>query len=179
VAISVALANQPGLLLADEPTGELDTTTSLTIYQAFKDLNSQFGVTTLIVSHDASIARHVQRVVAIRDGKTSSETVRKDTANGQDIASGDTRPGHPEEQFEELVVLDSAGRLQIPKEYLDKFAIRGRAKLEVGENGILIVPVETTGSEHEYLQGESIATTEISRKKSWFIFGKRKGQGKG
>jgi putative ABC transport system ATP-binding protein len=179
VAISVALANRPSLLLADEPTGELDTTTSLTIYQAFKDLNAQFGVTTLIVSHDATIARHVQRVVAIRDGKTSSETVRREPAQGQEFTAGDSRYGHPEEQFEELVVLDSAGRLQIPKEYLEKFEIRGRAKLEVGENGILIVPVETKGSEHEYLQGEPIATTETLRKKSWFKFGKRKGQGKG
>jgi hypothetical protein len=69
--------------------------------------------------------------------------------------------------------------LQIPKEYLEKFSIHGRAKLEVGENGILIVPVETKGSEHEYLQGESTPTTETLRKKSWIIFGKRKGQGKG
>jgi putative ABC transport system ATP-binding protein len=178
VAISVALANQPSLLLADEPTGELDTATSLTIYQAFKDLNAQFGVTTLIVSHDATIARHVQRVVAIRDGKTSSETVRVDTARSQENASDDIKPGHFEEQFEELVVLDSAGRLQIPKEYLEKFAIRGRAKLEVGENGILIVPVESKGSEHEFLQGEMTTATDSLRKKSWFSFGKRKNQGK-
>jgi len=69
--------------------------------------------------------------------------------------------------------------LQIPKEYLEKFEIRGRAKLEVGENGILIVPVESKGSEHEYLQGESTPTTETLQKKSWFIFGKRKSRGKG
>jgi ABC-type lipoprotein export system ATPase subunit/bifunctional DNA-binding transcriptional regulator/antitoxin component of YhaV-PrlF toxin-antitoxin module len=178
VAISVALANQPSLLLADEPTGELDSTTSLTIYQAFRDLNAQFGVTTLIVSHDATIARHVQRVVAIRDGKTASETVRKDNGVAQENISGDTRSEQGEEQFEELVVLDTAGRLQIPKEYLEKFSIHGRAKLEVGENGILIVPVETKGSEHEYLKGDLNTTTETSPKRSWPLFGKRKNQEK-
>jgi ABC-type lipoprotein export system ATPase subunit len=174
VAISVALANQPGLLLADEPTGELDTATSQTIYQALKDLNKQFGVTTLIVSHDATIARHVQRVVAIRDGKTSSETVRVDPTRNPEAVEGGTKTGHAEEQFEELVVLDSAGRLQVPKEYLDRFAIKGRARLEVNDQGILILPVEAKGSEHEYLQSDSTSISDTRRKKSWFPFGKRK-----
>ena len=77
VAIAVALANNPALLLADEPTGEVDTNTAIQIFNIFKDLNRQFGLTTIIVSHDQTIARHVDRVVAIRDGKTSSETVRQ------------------------------------------------------------------------------------------------------
>jgi ABC-type lipoprotein export system ATPase subunit/bifunctional DNA-binding transcriptional regulator/antitoxin component of YhaV-PrlF toxin-antitoxin module len=178
VAISVALANRPSLLLADEPTGELDTATSQTIYQAFKDLNAQFGVTTLIVSHDAAIARHVQRVVAIRDGKTSSETVRVEAGKNGDQTEN-LKLEHHEEQFEELVVLDSAGRLQIPKEYLEKFSIKGRAKLEVDENGILIVPVEAKGSEHEYLKNETSSTTDGGGKKNWFPIGKRKGKGNG
>jgi ABC-type lipoprotein export system ATPase subunit/bifunctional DNA-binding transcriptional regulator/antitoxin component of YhaV-PrlF toxin-antitoxin module len=178
VAISVALANRPSLLLADEPTGELDTATSQTIYQAFKDLNAQFGVTTLIVSHDAAIARHVQRVVAIRDGKTSSETVRVEAGKNGDQTEN-LKLEHHEEQFEELVVLDSAGRLQIPKEYLEKFSIKGRAKLEVNENGILIVPVEAKGSEHEYLKNETSSTTDGGGKKNWFPIGKRKGKGNG
>ena len=77
VAIAVALANNPVLLLADEPTGEVDTDTALGIFQLLKDLNQQYGLTTVIVSHDLEIAHHVDRVVAIRDGKTSSETVRQ------------------------------------------------------------------------------------------------------
>lgn len=178
VAISVALANQPSLLLADEPTGELDTVTSQTIYQAFKDLNAEFGVTTLIVSHDATIARHVQRVVAIRDGKTSSETVRVDSAQKSDVAQDGQMFVHHEEQFEELVVLDSAGRLQVPKEYLERFSIKGRAKLEVSENGIMILPVEAKGSEHEYLQNETISLSETRQKKSKFPFWRRKDQDK-
>ena len=77
VAIAVALANDPRMLLADEPTGEVDTETALTIYQAFRRLNTDLGVTTLIVSHDPGIARHVDRVVAIRDGKLAAETMRQ------------------------------------------------------------------------------------------------------
>ncbi len=143
VAIAVALANNPSLLLADEPTGELDTSTALSIYKAIQDLNKRFGVTTLIVSHDPGINKHVQRVVAIRDGKTSSETVRVVTPRRETAlaAGGETsHEAHSGDVFEELVVLDSAGRLQVPKEYLQRFKIRGRARLETTEEGILIRP---------------------------------------
>ena len=143
VAIAVALANNPMLLLADEPTGEVDSTTALTIYQAFRNLNREFGLTTLIVSHDPGIARHVNRVVAIRDGKTATETVRQSVSNGAlngGLAAEDGLEEVEEEVFEELVVLDSAGRLQVPKEYLEYFEIRGRARLELIEDGILIMP---------------------------------------
>ena len=142
VAIAVALANSPTLLLADEPTGEVDTATALTIYKTFQDLNREFGLTTLIVSHDPGIARHVDRVVAIRDGKTATETVRKTitaaTPDGE-AAAGDSAQVE-EHVFEELVVLDSAGRLQVPKEYLEHFGIKGRVQLELIEEGILIRP---------------------------------------
>jgi putative ABC transport system ATP-binding protein len=72
VAIAVALSNSPTLLLGDEPTGEVDSATALTIYQTFQRLNQEYGLTTLIVSHDPGIARHVSRVVAIRDGKPAA-----------------------------------------------------------------------------------------------------------
>ena len=77
VAIAVALSNRPALLLADEPTGELDSSTAATIFELFHSLNRTFGLTVVIVSHDPNVARYVERVVAIRDGKTSSETMRK------------------------------------------------------------------------------------------------------
>jgi ABC-type lipoprotein export system ATPase subunit/bifunctional DNA-binding transcriptional regulator/antitoxin component of YhaV-PrlF toxin-antitoxin module len=142
VAIAVSLANNPSLLLADEPTGEVDSTTAMTIYETFQNLNRQYGLTTLIVSHDPSIARHVDRVVAIRDGKTATETVRQSTSNG--VFNGElmAEGGVQEEEdfFEELVVLDSAGRLQVPKEYLEYFEIKDRARLELTEEGVLIRP---------------------------------------
>ncbi len=143
VAIAVALVHNPILLLADEPTGEVDSATALTIYQTFRDLNTTYGLTTLIVSHDPTIARHVDRVVAIRDGRLSSETMRQEPT-AEDLygprPTQDTEPPPP--VFEELVVLDSAGRLQVPKEYLQRFNIKGRARLEMTDEGVLILPVE-------------------------------------
>ena len=138
VALAVALANSPSLLLADEPTGEVDEATSLVIYDAFRALNKEFGVTILIVSHDPGISRHVDRVVAIRDGKTAAETVRQTTVSSSSEVAAETDASG---EFEELIVLDQAGRLQVPKEYLDQFAIRGRVRLEVTDEGILIKPV--------------------------------------
>ena len=115
VAIAVVLGNDPALLLADEPTGELDSATALPIYDLFQRLNRELKLTILIVSHDPTIARHVQRVMAIRDGKVASETVRSRS-----------RPETPhEEHFEELVVLDSAGRLQIPNDYSAELTVNG------------------------------------------------------
>ena len=82
-------------------------------------------------------------MVAIRDGKTATETVRQSVSNGTlngELAAEDGHEEVEEEVFEELVVLDSAGRLQVPKEYLEYFEIRGRARLELIEDGILIMP---------------------------------------
>src|SRR5690606_6401001 len=76
VAIAVALANNPTLLLADEPTGEVDSATAKQIYRTFQTLTRELNITTLIVSHDPTIARHVDRVVGIRDGMLASETIR-------------------------------------------------------------------------------------------------------
>lgn len=129
IAIAIALANRPRLLLADEPTGELDNATAQTIYDLFRHLNHQLGLTILIVSHDVNVAHHVDRVVAVRDGKLASETVRLRAS-----------PHEEAQRFEELVVLDSAGRLQVPREYLERFHIRRRARLEITPEGILIRP---------------------------------------
>lgn len=142
VAIAIALANEPKLLLADEPTGELDSATSDQVYALFQRLNRELGLTIVIVSHDPLIAEQVNRVVAIRDGKLSSETVRR-------RASGNSETP---EHFEELIVLDSAGRLQIPKAYRDQFAIQSRVEMEITEDGILIRPpqnLEETSSQSE------------------------------
>jgi putative ABC transport system ATP-binding protein len=128
VAIAIALANRPKLLLADEPTGELDTATAQTIYDLLRRLNKQLGLTMVIVSHDTGIARHVDRVVAVRDGKLASETLRVQKADSD------------EHHLIELAVVDAAGRLQIPREYLEQFNIRRRVQVELTEEGILIRP---------------------------------------
>lgn len=150
VAVAVALANRPSLLLADEPTGELDSATALEIYRILRTLNEEIGLTMLIVSHDPGIARHVDRVVAIRDGMLASETVRQSgtrpTVLGEQ-ADGESPEHH--EVFEELVVLDRTGRLQIPKEYLEEYQFQERARLEPAEDGILIRPAPQNQTERQ------------------------------
>jgi len=136
IAISIALANSPSLLLADEPTGELDTSTAQTVYDLLRDLNKRLGLTMVIVSHDPGIAKHVDRVVAVRDGKLASETLRMQRSNG-------------EEHHVELAVLDSVGRLQLPREYLEEFNINRRVLIETTENGILIRKPEGEGQSEE------------------------------
>lgn len=151
VSIAVALANSPHLLLADEPTGELDSNTALNIYKTFQELNQRFGLTILIVSHDPTISRHVNRVVAIRDGKLATETVRQTRVNGENGGKKENGQGEEsaaelhEEVMEEFTVLDSAGRLQIPKDYLHKANIKSHVKLEVTDDGILILPAGDIG----------------------------------
>ena len=149
VAIAVALANGPKLLLADEPTGELDSTTSDQVYALFQKLNRDLGLTICIVSHDPLIAQQVGRVVAIRDGKLASETVRRvfpkraggAVEAGQAAAAADEGASW-DEHFEELIVLDSAGRLQIPKQYREQLGFENRVEMEVSEDSIVIRPAK-------------------------------------
>src|SRR5881275_3518877 len=77
-AVAVALANEPKLLLGDEPTGELDSLSANQILALLRTLNRQLGLTIIIVTHDVAIASLVDRTIAIRDGRTSTETVRRD-----------------------------------------------------------------------------------------------------
>jgi ABC-type lipoprotein export system ATPase subunit/bifunctional DNA-binding transcriptional regulator/antitoxin component of YhaV-PrlF toxin-antitoxin module len=141
VAIAVALANKPKILLADEPTGEVDSENALIIYQIFRDLNNEYGLTTLIVSHDPGLTRHVDRIVAIRDGKTASEIVRQTLEKAPlKTITNDFKADKVEIGYEELTLLDSAGRLQIPKEYLEQLNIRGRVRVELSEDSIIIRP---------------------------------------
>ncbi len=144
VAIAVALANRPKLLLADEPTGEVDSTTAQQILDLFRQLNQSYGLTTVIVTHDQSIAHQVDRVVAIRDGRTSSELIRGERGKKPE-KNGDGRSSPPSTLYSEYTVLDSAGRLQVPKEYLEQLDIGDRAALELTDDGILIRPVTGRG----------------------------------
>jgi ABC-type multidrug transport system ATPase subunit len=139
VAIAVALINKPKLLLADEPTGEIDDENAAIIYKIFKDLNIELGLTTMIVSHSKQLSEHVDCVVAIRDGKVATETVRQASEKNEE---GETESGE-EHTFTELTVLDSAGRFQIPKNYLEHFSIQRRVQFELMDDGILVRPVLT------------------------------------
>lgn len=156
-AISVALANKPVMLLADEPTGEVDTTTAQQILDTLRMLNREYNLSIVTVTHDSRVADQVDRVVTIRDGKTSSERVRRlRTADevsaalmagpeGGDGASGDAAAGGEHHAYHEYVVLDYAGRLQIPREFLDELGISDRAQIDLTPDGILIKPAEGRG----------------------------------
>jgi putative ABC transport system ATP-binding protein len=72
VAIARALVGQPALLLADEPTGNLDTTTGVEIMRLLKDLNQEHGLTLLVVTHDPEVAAFADRVIRLRDGQVDA-----------------------------------------------------------------------------------------------------------
>ena len=152
VAIAVALANRPELLLGDEPTGEVDSGTAQEIMALFRRMNEQYGLTTIIVTHDPQVASIVDRVVTIRDGRTSSETVRRvaDTlpqsprpSSGQAVQAVEAALAQGVHDvpasYEEYVVVDAAGRLQIPPDLREELGIGGRVTLEKTEDGGLTI----------------------------------------
>ncbi len=137
VAIAIALANDPKLLLADEPTGAVDRRTADDILDMFRRLNETLGVTIVIVTHDKELASKVNRVISIRDGKTSSERIMKSEYKQrlEDI----TINWNEEEVQEEFAVLDRAGRIQIPSELLQEMGMKGnKVKLELVDGKIVI-----------------------------------------
>lgn len=137
VAIAIALANNPRLLLADEPTGAVDRKTADAILDMFRKLNEDLGLTIVIVTHDKELAKKVNRVISIRDGKTSSERIMKnDYLEKIENLDIDWRE---EETQEEFAVLDRAGRVQIPGELLEEMGIDGnKVKLELKDGKIVI-----------------------------------------
>lgn len=151
VAIAVALANKPVLLLGDEPTGEVDSATAQGIMDTFRQLGKIMDLTIIIVTHDPRISRQVDRVVAIRDGKISTEIIRQvNSAMPQPIgvsisSSHEEAHAHLTKEaitYHEYVVLDNAGRLQIPRDWLEQLGIGKRAQLDIEDGIIRIQPVD-------------------------------------
>ncbi|MBO1740102.1 ABC transporter ATP-binding protein [Leifsonia sp. TF02-11] len=131
VAIAVGLANEPRVLLADEPTGELDEATSAEVLEAMRGVNRELGVTTLIVTHDPTVSDHVARTVQIRDGRTATEVLRR---------TGVTAEGDEHLVAEEYAVLDRVGRLQLPQEYLTTLGMRERVRLALESDHVGVWP---------------------------------------
>jgi putative ABC transport system ATP-binding protein len=119
-AVAVALANQPKLLLADEPTGELDRATATEVFAALQTANDALGATVLVVTHDPAVSSQVRRTIAIRDGRTSTEILRRAAADGQ---------GNTTHHAVEYAVLDRAGRVQLPREMTDRLGMADRVRL--------------------------------------------------
>lgn len=135
VAIAVAVANEPSVLLADEPTGELDRSTAGDVIELLGTLNRDLGLTMVIVTHDPLIADHVSRTVAIRDGRTASEVLRRGSAEGFGPV-----------EAEEFAVLDRVGRLQLPRDYLEALELEQRVRLTLDTDHIGIWP-DRSGSD--------------------------------
>ena len=175
VAIAIALANKPPLLLADEPTGEVDTATATVIYSIFRRLVAEYKTTIVIVSHDPGIASRVDRVVRIRDGRTSTETVRRpvETAEGDGSAEEKSAPGSSG-THEEFTVMDAAGRLQLPREMVEQLGLGRRVRVEM-EDGQIVVRAAIAGSvaERGTVEAVGVASGEapkdvVGGKRRWW-----------
>jgi len=138
VAIAVALANQPKVLFADEPTGELDSATGDDVFAALRSANTDLGATVVIVTHDAAVSSQVQRTVAIRDGRTASEVVRRNEVDEH---------GTSTVVAEEYAVLDRVGRLQLPADYRSTLGLRDRVRLELENDHVGIWPDASRGAD--------------------------------
>jgi ABC-type lipoprotein export system ATPase subunit len=130
LAIAVALANRPKVLFCDEPTGELDTAGSHEVYAALQSVNEREGTTVVVVTHDPEVQAEVRRTVAIRDGRTSSETLRHHGVAGSEH--------HVTAQ--EYAVLDRVGRLQLPREFVEALGLRHRVRVELVDDHVEIWP---------------------------------------
>jgi ABC-type lipoprotein export system ATPase subunit len=131
VAIAVALANAPRVLLADEPTGDLDEHASAEVLETFETVNRELGTTALIVTHDPAVSEHVQRTIQIRDGRTSTEVLRWTHTDDE---------GREHAMAEEFVVLDRVGRMQLPPDYMNQLSLQERVRLKLMPDHVGVWP---------------------------------------
>jgi ABC-type lipoprotein export system ATPase subunit len=131
VAVAIALANEPSVLLADEPTGELDTDNAAQLFETLRAVNRELGVTIVVFTHDPLVSEQVPRTIGIRDGRTATETLRRRglDASGEELVVAD-----------ELAVLDRVGRLQLPTEYVAALALDRRVRLVLERDHIAVWP---------------------------------------
>ena len=134
LGLAIALANQPPLLLADEPTGELDTVSAEELLGDVRALQREWGTTVVLVTHDPQVERHVDRVIQIRDGRTSTETRHRRVEDGRLVA-------------DELVIIDRAGRLQVPRAHLERLGLRDRARVHLEGDRLVITPPDSPDGE--------------------------------
>jgi len=139
-AIATALADQPKVLLADEPTGELDSATAQDVFSALQTANTQLGVTVLVVTYDPAVSSQVRRTIAIRDGKTSSETIRHAATDEQGKTTLHAR---------EYATLDRAGRVQLPREMTRRLGMRHRVELQEERDHIGVWPDQAADQDRE------------------------------
>lgn len=130
VALAVAMANHPQLLLADEPTGEIDSAAADRIFDTLRALNEAYGVTIVIVTHDYAVSKRVSRVVGMRDGRASIEVLRQKNGSGVPLTE------------EEFTVIDRTGRLQLPQGYVERLRLQNLVRLHLADDHVAVYPVE-------------------------------------
>ncbi len=118
LGLCVALSLGPRLLLADEPTGELDTERSLAVYDLLRALCHQGGLSVLVVTHDVVLAERADRTVRLEDGRMATE---RTSAAGLD-----------------LLAIDQRGRVQLPAELIAEAGLTDRVQAEVTDEGLLL-----------------------------------------
>ena len=126
LALATALANRPRLLLADEPTAELDTGGTVALLGDLTEVLREAATAAVIVTHDTLVEQYVDRVVMIRDGRTSSE--RRWIERGGELVD------------DELAIMDRAGRIQLPQAYISRLGLTGRVRLHLEDDRIVILP---------------------------------------
>ena len=128
VAIAIALANEPKLLLADEPTGSVDERTTYQILEVFRKLNKELGITMVLVTHDPLVAKEVNRVITIHDGTIAGEAIA--TTHYSDVL-GSLEDFTQQKEHEQFGVIDAKGRIHIPDHFLDKLGLGDHPKVRI------------------------------------------------
>ena len=124
VAVAIAMANEPKLLLADEPTAELDKTSAGEFLRDVRTLLQARGAVAVMVTHDHNVEKHADRVIQIRDGRTSTETRWRED-RGTFVA-------------DEVLIMDRAGRIQLPKAFVERLRLRGRVRAHLDDDEVRI-----------------------------------------
>lgn len=138
VAIAAALIRDPEILLADEPTGAVDSKTSDMIQSLFRKLNRDRGITVIIVTHDISLANKVDRVVMISDGRVTTEKIMKEKYR-ENISAMNEEGFDMSSAHEEFSVVDKAGRLKLSDEIREQTGLdSSRVKVEVVDGKVVI-----------------------------------------
>lgn len=138
VALAAALASAPSLLLADEPTGALDRSTTEDIFGLLGEIGRQTGLAQVIVSHDPELERYVDRVLSLQDGRVAAERRMVQAADGSS-------------EVRESIVIDSIGRIQLTAEQQEIIGRTGRVEAELvdGELHIRAAHVDDGGANDE------------------------------
>ena len=151
VAIAIALANSPEILLADEPTGAVDTKTTAQIMNLFHTVNTEFGITTIIVTHDRQLSHMVPRVVTISDGRIGTEFIRREEIDMESDEIMNATAGHDQGSHVEYGFIDGRKRLFLPENYLAAVGLKEKSKVRIlieGDQLILSRPEEEEARKH-------------------------------